>query len=75
MIKKNASMQFLWWMEKLDIMDSWAWTWSSEFKSRKYEFEFVYLIVVIFGMKNKFKVVGDLIKSIYGDLDGNLNVA
>jgi len=26
-------------------------------------------------MKNGFKVVIDLIKSIYGDLDGTLNVA
>ena len=40
-------------------MGSWAWTWSSEFEPRECEFEFIYLIVVIFGMKNEFKVVGD----------------
>ena len=31
-----------------------------------------YLIVVIYGMKNEFKVVGDHIKSICGSLDVNL---
>jgi len=30
---------------------------------------------MIFGIKNGFKVVVDLVKSIYGDLHGNLNVA
>jgi len=31
--------------------------------------------VVFFGIKNRFEVVDDFIKSIYGDLDENLNVA
>ena len=53
--------------------ECWVRIWSSEFESRKCEFKLAYLIVVIFGMTSGYKVVGDIIKSINGNLDANLN--
>jgi len=54
---------------------NWSYTWSYKLDVENDERCVLWFNAVIFGMKNGFKVVGDLIKSIYGNLDENLNSA